>query len=93
MNLRVHKYFAGFLNANDKPNQRSIANYGLMDILAGLHWLKENVEDFGGDAENVTLFGHHTGAASINFLMTSKAIPKGTARIVTHSSTFMFPSL
>ncbi|KAG7169111.1 Neuroligin-2-like, partial [Homarus americanus] len=47
-----------------------------MDQIAALHWLKENIAEFGGDPENVTIFGHGTGAACINFLMTSKAVPK-----------------
>ncbi|XP_042221835.1 neuroligin-2-like, partial [Homarus americanus] len=66
----------GFLNTNENPYLRSITNYGLMDQIAALHWLKENIAEFGGDPENVTIFGHGTGAACINFLMTSKAVPK-----------------
>ncbi|XP_066976012.1 neuroligin-2-like [Macrobrachium rosenbergii] len=66
----------GFLNTNESPYQRAITNYGLMDQIAALHWLKENIAEFGGDPDNVTIFGHGTGAACINFLMTSKAVPK-----------------
>ncbi|XP_076055030.1 neuroligin-2-like isoform X2 [Oratosquilla oratoria] len=47
-----------------------------MDQIAALHWLKENIAEFGGDPDNVTLFGHGTGASCINFLMTSKAVPR-----------------
>ncbi|XP_071527711.1 neuroligin-2-like isoform X3 [Panulirus ornatus] len=47
-----------------------------MDQIAALHWLKENIAEFGGDPDNVTIFGHGTGAACINFLMTSTAVPK-----------------
>ncbi|KAI7815481.1 neuroligin [Rhyzopertha dominica] len=67
----------GFLNANTDPNLRSPANYGLMDQIAALHWLQENIAVFGGDPTNVTVVGHGTGAACVNFLLTSSAVPEG----------------
>lgn len=66
---------AGFLNANTNAHLRSPANYGLMDQIAALHWVQENIAYFGGDPGNVTLIGHGTGAACVNFLMTSHAVP------------------
>lgn len=70
-------FFVGFLNANTDRNARSPANYGLMDIIAALHWLQENIGAFGGDSQSVTLAGHSTGAACIHYLMTSNAVPEG----------------
>ncbi|KAJ8918303.1 hypothetical protein NQ315_014173 [Exocentrus adspersus] len=67
----------GFLNANTDPYSRSPANYGLMDQIAALHWIQENIAVFGGDPTNVTLLGHGTGAACVNFLVTSSAVPEG----------------
>ncbi|XP_054273018.1 neuroligin-4, Y-linked-like [Macrosteles quadrilineatus] len=67
----------GFLNANTDLHSRSPANYGLMDQIAALHWIQENVAFFGGDPSNVTLVGHGTGAACVHFLMTSSAVPDG----------------
>ncbi|XP_056632476.1 neuroligin-4, Y-linked isoform X2 [Diorhabda sublineata] len=67
----------GFLNANTDPYSRSPANYGLMDQIAALHWIQENIAVFGGDPSNVTLLGHGTGAACVNFLITSSAVPEG----------------
>lgn len=67
----------GFLNANTDSHLRSPANYGLMDQIAALHWVQENIGNFGGDPRNVTLIGHGTGAACVNFLMTSHAVPDG----------------
>ncbi|KAL7301374.1 hypothetical protein TKK_0005820 [Trichogramma kaykai] len=67
----------GFLNVNTDAHLRSPANYGLMDQIAALHWVQENIAFFGGDPKNVTLVGHGTGAACVNFLMTSRAVPDG----------------
>jgi neuroligin len=66
---------AGFLNANVDRYSKSPANYGLMDILAALHWIQENIEAFGGDNKSVTLAGHGTGAACVHFLIASQAVP------------------
>lgn len=76
----------GFLNANTDSHLRSPANYGLMDQIAALHWVQENIGNFGGDPRNVTLIGHGTGAACVNFLMTSHAVPDG---LLFHRSVLM----
>lgn len=56
---------------------RAPANYGLMDIIAALHWIQENIEAFGGDPRSVTLAGHGTGAACVHYLIASSAVPEG----------------
>lgn len=60
---------AGFLKTGAKGSAQG--NFGLMDLVAGLHWLRENLPAFGGDPERVTLMGHGTGAALANFLAVS----------------------
>ncbi|MGV7219012.1 carboxylesterase/lipase family protein [Bradyrhizobium sp. UFLA05-112] len=45
------------------------ANYGMMDQIAALRWVHDNAAAFGGDPNNVTLFGSGSGATSIALLM------------------------
>lgn len=79
----------GFLNANTDRHTKAPANYGLMDIIAALHWLQENIGAFGGDPQSVTLAGHGTGAACVHYLMSSSAVPEGKCPPSASISTFL----
>jgi para-nitrobenzyl esterase len=46
-------------------------NYGLMDMVAALAWVRDNVAGFGGDPGNVTLYGQSAGAVAISLIETS----------------------
>ncbi|MEH6437529.1 carboxylesterase/lipase family protein [Massilia sp. DD77] len=48
-----------------------LGNYGFMDQLAALRWVKRNVGAFGGDAANVTIIGESAGGMAVNALLTS----------------------
>lgn len=54
----------------ENPNHVS-GNYGIMDMIAGLKWVKENIEVFGGDPNKVTIFGESAGGIAVSMLCAS----------------------
>ncbi|CAK7193210.1 Fumonisin B1 esterase [Commensalibacter sp. Nvir] len=62
-------------------------NYGLMDQIAALQWIKKNIAAFGGDNTNVTLFGESAGGASILALMTSMDTEDLFSKVIIQSGT------
>lgn len=65
----------GFLHLGDIGGEAyaSSGNCGILDQIAALKWIKENIEAFGGDPTNITLFGESAGAMSIGILL---AVPE-----------------
>ena len=68
----------------ESPHHSS-GNYGLLDQLAALNWVKQNIAQFGGDPDNVTLFGESAGAIDAAQLMTSPLAAGLFKRVISES--------
>src|SRR5690606_9418537 len=58
----------GFMHLKGAPDNR-----GLLDIIAALEWVRDNIAGFGGDPDQVTLAGHSAGALAVTTLMAMPA--------------------
>ena len=96
--LGIFGFFTHPELAAESPHHAS-GNYGLLDQAAALAWVKRNIAAFGGDPNNVTLFGESAGSFSVSSQMASplsrglfaKAI--GESGGAFHSSGLTYPTL
>lgn len=65
----------GFLDLSsfNSPRRRFDSNIGLRDVLAALHWVRDNIAAFGGDPGRVTLFGESAGGGIVTTLLATPA--------------------
>lgn len=69
INYRLNVF--GFLHLSDMFGEKyeSSGNLGILDQVAALRWVKENISAFGGDPEQITIFGESAGAGSVGVLL------------------------
>ncbi len=63
----------GFLDLTQVFRGPTVANAGLRDQIAALEWVRDHIEAFGGDPENVTIFGESAGGMSVGTLLGTPA--------------------
>jgi para-nitrobenzyl esterase len=93
MNYRLGIF--GFLSHPDLSKESSGAsgNYGLMDQIAALQWVKANAAAFGGDSERVTIFGTSAGGSSVLYLVASPLADGLFHRAISESAANVFSPL
>jgi para-nitrobenzyl esterase len=88
INYRVNVFgFLGHL-ALDAEGHAAV-NYGLMDQQAALRWVQRNIRAFGGNPDNVTIFGESAGGSSVLFQLASPAAAGLFHRAIAHSPAFV----
>jgi para-nitrobenzyl esterase len=71
-NYRLGRFgFFGFPALTQEFPDELKGNYGYMDQLAALQWVQRNIAAFGGDPDNVTVFGESAGGGSVHMLLAS----------------------
>lgn len=76
----------GFLSHPELEGADAVANFGLWDLVAALQWIQDNISEFGGDPNRVTLFGESSGAENILALMFSGKAKHLFHRAALHST-------
>ncbi|KAA0127373.1 carboxylesterase family protein [Chryseobacterium sp. SN22] len=76
----------GFLGGSEERP----ANLGLFDIMESLKWILKNIRSFGGNPENITLFGQSSGGDAIAHLMISEGAEHLFQRAIIHSAPLGF---
>ncbi len=88
--LGIFGFFADPELAAESENGTT-GNYGLLDQIAALNWVQENIEAFGGDPGNVTVAGESAGSACVSALCTSPLAKGLFRRVLMESSTVSAP--
>jgi para-nitrobenzyl esterase len=90
--LGVFGFFAHPALSKESPNGVS-GNYGLMDQIAALRWVRHNIEAFGGDPRSVTISGSSAGGSSVLYLLVAPQARGLFARAIAQSAALVYGPL
>ena len=68
------------------PDGETNGNYGFADQLVALDWVREHIQDFGGDPDRITVFGQSAGAASVRPMLASPRAHGKYAAVISMSN-------
>ncbi len=83
----------GFLHLSHLPDGKDYSdahNLGLMDQMMALKWVHDNIAAFGGDTDNVTIFGESAGAGSVTLLPLVEGSYKYFKRVIAQNGSPVF---
>jgi para-nitrobenzyl esterase len=90
MNYRLGSFgFFAHPELAQESGRNASGNYGMMDAIAALQWIKRNIGAFGGDPNNVTIAGESAGAIMVGALVGSPAAKGLFSRAITESGGWM----
>jgi para-nitrobenzyl esterase len=87
--LGIFGFMAHPALGQESPHGAS-GNYGLLDMVAALEWVKRNIGTFGGDPNNVTIFGESAGATAVCLLMVVPQADGLFQKVIAESAAWMF---
>jgi para-nitrobenzyl esterase len=75
------------IRASAQNREDASGNFGTLDIIQGLSWVQENIEKFGGDPDNVTIFGESAGGRNVYSMLASPLASGLFHRAISQSGT------
>ncbi|XP_053557320.1 pyrethroid hydrolase Ces2e [Bombina bombina] len=87
------QYRLGLLGFFSSGDEQARGNYGFLDQVAALQWIQENIQDFGGDPQSVTIFGESAGGVSVAAHVLSPLSKGLFHRAIAESGVAIIPSL
>ncbi|MDQ0457313.1 carboxylesterase/lipase family protein [Rhizobium paknamense] len=85
--------FGTFAQKELLQGKNPTGNFGLLDVMAALKWVRGNIRAFGGDPANVTLMGESAGGATVGYLMASPLAHGLFSKAIIESGALALPEL